>query len=258
MGSGAFEPRRRGATQAELTGTGAVLGTVDYMGPRAELWITTHADHAGGHLQPRLHAALLADLASRSTRAETMTAKLLAHHRKPIPPLRKMPKRSTRGDQRIFSARWWPRQLEDRYQSMTEVTVPHWKQSALSPSGSISRQQSISTMPITMRVPFSAMPALHGTEARSWPRDQGNGEGNRKLVLSAGGRCGNTKGLAILAGVMFKLKTKDGTLVIEVDQPDSVVEVSNEDTARSRSLVLAQAGRSSRFPIGFRRTSAQG
>ncbi len=36
-------------------------------------------------------------------------------------------------------------------------------------------------------------------------------------------------GLAILAGIIFKLRTKDGTLIVEVDQPDAVVQVLNEE-----------------------------
>ena len=36
-------------------------------------------------------------------------------------------------------------------------------------------------------------------------------------------------GVAILAGIVFKMQTKDGTLVVEVNQPDATVQVLNEE-----------------------------
>lgn len=50
------------------------------------------------------------------------------------------------------------------------------------------------------------------------------GRDNTKFILAAVG----TTVLAILAGVIFKLQTKDGTLVVEVDQPGAIVQVLND------------------------------
>ena len=46
-----------------------------------------------------------------------------------------------------------------------------------------------------------------------------------QLALAGGGLLG----LVLLAGVLFKLRTQDGTLVVEIDQPDAVVEVLNAE-----------------------------
>jgi Leucine-rich repeat (LRR) protein len=54
-----------------------------------------------------------------------------------------------------------------------------------------------------------------------------SGKDNRKLILGATGA--GLLGLMIVAAVIFKLRTTDGTLVVEVNQPDAVVQVLDAD-----------------------------
>jgi len=58
-------------------------------------------------------------------------------------------------------------------------------------------------------------------------------------------------GVAVLAGVIFKLQTKDGTLIVEVNQPDAVVTISNEEG----KVEISEPGASSRFPFRLFRAS---
>jgi hypothetical protein len=51
---------------------------------------------------------------------------------------------------------------------------------------------------------------------------------NKKTRFLPGAVFAGFLGLAILAAVIFKMQTKDGTLVVEVNQPDAVVQVLNE------------------------------
>ncbi|MDB5336939.1 MAG: stkP 3 [Planctomycetaceae bacterium] len=106
------------AGQAELTGTGMVMGTVDYMAPEQAL-STKHADSRADIYA--LGCSLYYLLTGQATYGgETLMAKLLAHRDGLIPSLR-----ATRPDipeqvQAVFQ-KMVAKAVQDRYQTMTDV-----------------------------------------------------------------------------------------------------------------------------------------
>ncbi|MDX1945779.1 MAG: LamG-like jellyroll fold domain-containing protein, partial [Pirellulaceae bacterium] len=106
------------ATQAELTGTGAVMGTVDYMSP--EQAISTKGVDGRTDIYS-LGCTLYYLLSGRPLYdGETITAKLIAHQTKPIPALAEVQEGVPSEVQAIFE-KMVAKQVGDRYQSMTAV-----------------------------------------------------------------------------------------------------------------------------------------
>ncbi len=108
------------ATQAELTGTGTIMGTVDYMAPEQGL-STKHADARADiySLGCTLHYLLIGKPAYGG---ETVAAKLVAHHNQPIPDLRQLRDDVPKQLQAAFR-KMVAKKMEDRYQTMTEVVA---------------------------------------------------------------------------------------------------------------------------------------
>ena len=106
MGLARVESTGTAATQAELTGTGAVMGTVDYMAP--EQGVSTHSADARADIYSlgcTLHYLLIGRAAYDG---ENVSAKLVAHHTHPIPNLRQL-RPMCRNKSRRSSARWSPK-----------------------------------------------------------------------------------------------------------------------------------------------------
>jgi serine/threonine protein kinase len=118
MGLARIESSGNAATEAELTGTGAVMGTVDYIAPEQAL-STKRADARADIYS--LGCSLYYLLAGQATYGgESMMEKLLAHREAPIPSLRKVQPEVTEEIEAVF-AKMVAKTVEGRYQTMNEV-----------------------------------------------------------------------------------------------------------------------------------------
>ena len=107
-----------GGVQSELTGTGTIMGTVDYMSPEQAL-NTKDADHRADiySLGMSLYY-LLAGKAAYS--GDTAMEKLMAHQNQPIPSLQDVQTTVPKQLEAVFK-KMVAKRIEDRYQSMSEV-----------------------------------------------------------------------------------------------------------------------------------------
>ena len=106
------------ATQADLTGTGAVMGTVDYMAPEQAI-STKHAD-ARSDLYS-LGISLWYLLTAKSAYdGDSLMARLLAHRDQPIPSLRSVREDVSESLDAVFR-KSIAKKPDDRYQTATEL-----------------------------------------------------------------------------------------------------------------------------------------
>lgn len=197
-------------TQTELTSVDECMGTFDYMAPEQAL-SAKHADERADIYS--LGCTLFYLMIGRPIYAgDSLAAKLFAHRDLPAPALREfIPGLPAELDE--FYQRMLAKAVTDRPQSMREVVRQLEKCEQLllqPPRRAITTQleETADRTPAVLRQP-AAPPVPRSQSARNWPALVAVG----LLVLG------------LLAGVIVQLQTRDGLLVVEADQPGTVIEV---------------------------------
>jgi serine/threonine protein kinase len=213
MGLARIESSGDAATQAELTGTGAVMGTVDYMAPEQAL-STKHATAQSDiySLGCTLHYLLTG---KATYDGDSLMARLIAHREQPIPRLGANVPRQL---QAVFE-KMVAKNAAERYKTMAEVI-------AALESCNISQMAADALLPDRARQPRSpAASPLDDVALRTINRQHsdtvtqpmpsaGTGHAftrNRKVAVAALALLG----LAVLAGVLLKLRTNEDTQSIQ-------------------------------------------
>ena len=118
------------------------------------------------------------------------------------------------------------KKVADRYQTMTEV-IADLQACGLGHDQSLTMQRSISSNLENSALTFlKNIPAATTHRPKPTKKTSSASNGKKKLIYGAVGA--GLLGVLILAGIIVSLQTKDGTLIVEVNQSDAMVQVLDE------------------------------
>ena len=258
-----------GAEQDQLTGTGQIMGTIDYMAPEQAL-DTKHADARADIYA--LGVTLWYLLTGRSLYAGgTVVMKLLAHQNHPIPSLRQACPHASPELEAAFE-KMVAKTPESRFQSMTEVIADLARCTGSSSSvpmvatapgedsrlseflramTSLPEQAVMTKAPAKKKVgspPTDRTMAMFSSKVGTDPQTQ------QSLLRPVAARtarrrppdspwwkslttqiAGGGASVLLLAAIIFFMRTKDGLIRVEINDPEIEVAIKGTD------IVLKQA-----------------
>lgn len=234
-----------GAADKGLTHSGQVMGTLDYMAPEQALDARLADARSDIYsLGCTLHYLLTGSVPYR---ADTVTKKILAHREQPIPSLHAMRPEVPQSLDVIFRG-MLAKNADQRPQSMSEVIAALQScQEAIrvrASAGKTTPRQAVGEQGIPNSPPGAHVdtspgqgttdrtsrireqpPRLPGTLAdrhRPWLRRLSPRQQATMAVALGGGF------LLVLLGIILKVQTKQGTLIVEVSDPEATIQVLSE------------------------------
>ncbi|MBI3865937.1 MAG: protein kinase [Planctomycetia bacterium] len=225
--------------QSDLTHTGTVMGTVDYMAP--EQAVNRKAADARADIYS-LGCTLFYLLTGKSVfSGDSLMSELMAHREQPIPSIRAVCADAPEQLDDVF-ARMVAKKIEDRYQSMSEVIadLERLTRGQQIPSRIFELPRSISDEGLSNFLKEAALaPAapvrLTTTfSARDWIAR------HKKPLVIAGGALAT---LILIACIIAGFRTTDGALLLRVNEPDTarLTPISDAKKAVAESKTPSQA-----------------
>lgn len=216
-------------TQAELTQDGAVLGTVDYMAPEQAL--NTKVANVQADIYS-LGCTLYYLLTGQATyQGETLMQKMLAHREAPIPSLRAICSEVPEQVDSIFK-KMVAKKHEDRQSSMANV-IADFKNC----EHSWQNESTSSVVVNRLRPPYAVDTVSEdGRQVTQEYLPAKVGKPPRKAIFFAGFvvLLGLTSYFAFFSGVIFRLRTPHGMLIVTISQPDAAVFVNDNQVTVSK------------------------